>query len=472
MAASLRGRALCSGAGRSFGGWTHRLRPGLRPAPERDVASPLRPKLPTRSKQATLGGNNEAGAGVTYILGGWQSDFARNWSREGLEIGDAFAECVRHGLDACALDADEIECGHVGNFTAELFAGQGQLGGLFGHVDPAFDGLPSARHEAACASGSVAILAATAEIEAGRYDLACVVGIEQMRNVPGRTAAEFLGTAAWAGHEYQDAAYVWPRAFSDLAEEYDQRHGLKYEHLMRISEINFGNARRNPNAQTRGHVFTPEHFTADDVLNPVIEGRTRKMDCGQVTDGAAVVFLASPARAAEYAAKRGLTLDDLPRISGWGHRTAPLSWARKMQASDGQPYVFPQVRRAILDARARAAVSDVAQLDAVETHDCFTATEYMAIDHLGLTDPGESWRAIEDGSIAMGGRLPINPSGGLIGLGHPVGATGVRMLLDASKHVSGAAGDYQVEDARRVQTLNIGGSATTTVSFIVERAAA
>jgi acetyl-CoA C-acetyltransferase len=91
----------------------------------------------------------------------------------------------------------------------------------------------------------------------------------------------------------------------------------------------------------------------------------------------------------------------------------------------------------------------------------------MAIDHLGLTAPGESWKAIEDGDIAMGGKLPINPSGGLIGAGHPVGATGVRMLLDAWKQTAGQAGDYQVEGARTVQTLNIGGSTTTTVSFVV-----
>ena len=91
----------------------------------------------------------------------------------------------------------------------------------------------------------------------------------------------------------------------------------------------------------------------------------------------------------------------------------------------------------------------------------------MAIDHLGLTAPGESWKAVEDGSIAMGGRLPVNPSGGLIGAGHPVGATGVRMALDAFKQVTATAGDCQVEGARTVQTLNIGGSTTTTVSLVV-----
>lgn len=409
---------------------------------------------------------------MIYVLGGWQSDFSRNWAREGMEIADGFAETLNQGLASAKLDPHEIESGHVGNFVGDLFAGQGLLGGFFGLVDPAFDGLPTSRHEAACASGSVALLAATAEIEAGRYDLACVIGLEQMRNVPGKIAAQHLGAAAWAGHEYADAQYVWPRAFSDLAEEYDQRYGLKYEHLMRISEINFGNAKCNPNAQSRGWVFPDNAFSEDAEANPVVEGRTRKMDCGQVTDGAAVVFLASPRRAAEYAAKRGIALASVPRISGWGHRSAPISYRQKIAASEGRSYVFPQVRRAIEDARARAGIADLSQIHAVETHDCFAMTEYMAIDHLGLTGPGESWKAIEDGTIEMGGALPINPSGGLIGLGHPVGATGVRMTLDAFKQVSGTAGNYQVEGARTVQTLNIGGSTTTTVSLIVTSDAA
>jgi len=404
---------------------------------------------------------------MVYILGGWQTDFASNWARQDMDLADAFSEVVGKGLDSVGLDPKDIETGHVGNFVSELFAHQGLLGGFFGLVHPDFDGLPTARHEAACASGSVAILAATAEIEAGRYDLACVVGLEQMRNVSGQTAANYLGAAAWTGHEFADATYVWPRAFSDLAEEYERRYGLKYEHLMRIAEINFANAKRNPNAQTRQWAFNAKSFTADDEANPVVEGRTRKQDCGQVTDGSAVIFLASEKRAAEYAAKRGVPLESLPRIKGWGHRSAPISYSAKVRASADQEYVFPQVRRAIEDARRRAGVTDLGQIDVVETHDCFTTTEYMAIDHLGLTAPGEAWKAIEAGDIEIGGRLPINPSGGLIGLGHPVGATGVRMALDAFKQVTGRAGDYQVEGAKTCQTLNIGGSTTTTVSLVV-----
>ena len=111
----------------------------------------------------------------------------------------------------------------------------------------------------------------------------------------------------------------------------------------------------------------------------------------------------------------------------------------------------------------------VGDIDGIETHDCFTSTEYMAIDHFGITAAGESWKAIEKGDIGLGGRTPINASGGLIGLGHPVGATGVRMVLDSYKQVTGAAGDYQIAGAENVATLNIGGSATTSVSFIIGR---
>ena len=404
---------------------------------------------------------------MVYILGGWQSDFSANWARQGMDFAGAFSQVVGEGLASVDLEPKDIDSGHVGNFVGELFAGQGLLGGFFGLVHPDFDGLPTARHEAACASGSVAILAASAEIEAGRYELSCVVGLEMMRNVPGQKAAENLGSAAWAGYEFQDATFLWPRAFSDLGEEYERRWGLNYDHLAQIAEINFANGKRNPNAQTRDWAFNDKSFTQDDQANPVVEGMIRKNDCGQVTDGAAVVFLASAKRAAEYAAQRGIPLESLPQIKGWGHRSAPISYDRKLRNSEGQPYVFPQVKRAIDDARARAGVSDLAQLDAVETHDCFTTTEYMAIEHLGLTEPGKAWQAIEDGSIAMGGRLPINPSGGLIGCGHPVGATGVRMTLDAFKQVTGTADAYQVEGAKTVQTLNIGGSTTTTVSLVV-----
>jgi len=402
-----------------------------------------------------------------FVLGGYQTDFARNYSRENKDIAALMDEAVEGALAACRIDAGDVETAHVGNFAAELFCHQGVLGGLFAALRPEFDGLPSGRHEAACASGSLAVLGASAEIEAGRYGLACVLGVEFMKNVPAKAAGEYLAVAARAGHEFTDAAYVWPRAFSNLAEVYDERYGLKYEHLGRIAQINLENGKRNPNAQTRNWTYTDKSFQEDDEANPRIEGRIRRNECAQVTDGAAAIFLASRAYAEQWAKRHGLALENIPRILGWGHRSATILFKDKIAASRGKPHVFPHVRDTIQDAFRRAGVADVREIDAIETHDCFAITEYMAIDHFGITAPGEAWKAVEDGTIAFGGRLPVNASGGLIGLGHPVGATGVRMVLDAARQVSGDAGDYQVEGARKVAALNIGGTTTTTCCFVI-----
>ncbi|MCC5989201.1 MAG: acetyl-CoA acetyltransferase [Pararhodobacter sp.] len=403
-----------------------------------------------------------------YILGGAQTDFARNWARDELGIDAMMREALEEGLQATSLEHRDIQSVHVGNFTAELFCGQGQLGGMVASMHPDLSGVPTSRHEAACASGSMAILGASAEIEAGRYDLVCALGVEYMRNVPGQRAAEYLGAAAWAGREWQDATYVWPAAFNDLIEAYSEKYGrVDYAHLGEIARINYENARRNPYAQTRKWQFNEQSFTEDDEANPVIEGRVRRNDCGQVTDGAAAVFLASRRFAEGYAKKRGLKLSDLALIQGWGHRTAPMLMAEKLEESRNSRFVLPQVNQTIREAFARAGIDSPFLLDAIETHDCFAMTEYAAIDCYGITEPGESWKAVEDGTIAAGGRLPINPSGGLIGLGHPVGATGVRMMLDGYRQVTGRAGDCQVEGARRAGLLNIGGSTTTIASFVV-----
>jgi acetyl-CoA C-acetyltransferase len=404
-----------------------------------------------------------------YVLGGYQTDFAKNWSRSGDDISTIVRDTTLGALSACDLQPESIDTIHVGNAFGELHRNQAHLGAMVASTIPAFYGTPASRHEAACASSSVAILAAMAEIEAGRYGCALVLGAEEERNVHGDQAAKNQAAAAWVGHEGETAKFMWPHMFSTLGDEYDKRYGLKYEHLGRIAEINLGNAKRNANSQTRAWKFSPESFLEDDEANPVIEGRIRRQDCGQITDGGAAVILASAEFAAAYAKRRGGTLAQLPYISGWGHRTASLLMNEKLERSRGQLFVLPHVREAICAAWQRAGIAGPEALDAIETHDCFTTTEYMAIDHFGLTAPGESWKAIESGEIGPGGKRPINPSGGLIGTGHPVGATGARMLLDAAKQVTGTAGDYQVEGARTLQTLNIGGSCTTVVSFVVTR---
>lgn len=402
-----------------------------------------------------------------YVLGGFQTDFATNWSRQGDTLFEIMGAATHGALEKTGIDAADVDAIAVGNFTGELFSGQGHLGGFAASLDPAFAGLPTARHEAACASGSAAVLASSADIECGRAELTCVLGVEQMRTVGGEQAAEHLGAAAWRGREAADARFLWPHMFDRLAAEYERRYGLDYRHLMAIAETNFEAARANPNAQTRGWSFTDASFTEDPEANPPIEGRIRRQDCAQITDGAAAVLLASEAYAARYAKRRSIDLEDIPLLAGWGHRTAPMLLEDKLSAAADGEHMFPHVRGAIDDARRRAGLDSVDRIDGAEVHDCFTITEYMIIEHLGMTAPGEAWKAIEAGDHRRGGRLPVNASGGLIGGGHPVGATGVRMVLDAHEQVTGAAGDMQIDGARTMQTVNIGGSATTTISFVV-----
>ena len=402
-----------------------------------------------------------------YVLGGYQTDFARNWTKEQKHFSALMRESVIGALERCDIAPEEIQSAHVGNFAAELYCMQGHLGAFFIEAHPAFSGLPTSRHEAACASGSIALLAASAEIEAGRYDLQAVVGIEQMKTVSPAEGGAYLGTAAWYDREARGIEFPFPKLFGQLGDEYDKRYGLKDEHLAEISRLNYANGKLNPNAQTRTWYMTKEQALCRTDDNPEVGGRIRVADCSQVTDGAVCVFLASREYAERYARGKGIALSDIPTIKGWGHNTARLRFTDKIEESRDDRYVLPHVRSTITAALERAGLADVDGIDGIETHDCFTTSEYMAIDHFGITEPGESWQAIDAGWLEIDGKYPINPSGGLIGAGHPVGATGVRQLLDAYLQVTGQAGEYQVEGARTFQTLNIGGSGTTSASFIV-----
>ena len=402
-----------------------------------------------------------------YVLGGYQTDFARNWTKEKKHFSALMRESVLGALARCNIDPEEVESAHVGNFAAELYCMQGHLGAFFTEVHPAFSGLPTSRHEAACASGSIALLAASAEIEAERYDLQAVVGIEQMKTVSPGEGGSFLGTAAWYEEEADGVDFPFPKLFGRLGDVYDERYGLKDEHLAEISKINYANAKLNPNAQTRTWYMNKEHALCRTDDNAEVGGRIRIADCSQVTDGAVTVFLASRAYAEKYAERQGIALSEIPRIKGWGHNTARLRFSDKVMESRDNRYVLPHVRSTVVNAMKRAGIADADGLDGIETHDCFTTSEYMAIDHFGLTEPGESWKAIEEGWLEIDGKHPINPSGGLIGAGHPVGATGVRQFLDSYLQVTGQAGDFQVEGAKNFQTLNIGGGGTTSCSFIV-----
>ncbi len=411
-----------------------------------------------------------------YILGGAQTDFERNWTKEGKGMVAVLKEVLADGLNGAGLNFNDVRTLNkdnrvacfVGNFIAEKYVDQGHLGAFLTEVDSAFYGVPSARYEAACASSSVAIDAAATKIRSNDYDVAIVVGWELMKTVESRVGGDYLGRAAYYEKEGKGVDLPFPKLFGKLADEtlnkYPDLDEKRYmDALARISMINYSNAKRNPLAQTRKWFMSYEQASMRDTdTNPLVGGRLGVSDCSQVTDGAAVVVLCSE----KFIEERKIS--NKPIIKGYGHRTAPMLFEKKMADNVDSLYTLPWTRQACMDAYKRSGLN-VEDIDVFETHDCFTSSEYAAISAFGLTKPGKEYEAIESGMITFEGKKPINPSGGLIGCGHPVGASGARMLLDLYKQVTGSAGGYQVADARNGMMLNIGGSATTNYVFIVGR---
>ena len=409
-----------------------------------------------------------------YILGGTQTDFERNWKKEGKGMVALLKEVIADGLEKAGISFDDIKelnkdnrvaC-FVGNFIAEKYTEQGHLGAFLTEANPAFYGVPSARYEAACASSSVAIDAAQAKIQTGDYDVAIVVGWELMKTVDSKVGGDFLGRAAYYEKEGKGIDLPFPKLFGKLADEtlkkYPNLDEKRYmDALARISVINYSNAKRNPLAQTRKWFMSYEQAsTRGTETNPLVGGKLAVSDCSQVTDGAAIVVLCSE----RFVRERGIT--NKPIIKGYGHRTAPMLFEKKMADNAGSAFILPWTRQAVLDAYRRSGLT-VDDIDVFETHDCFTSSEYAAISSFGITEPGKEYEAVESGLIAFDGKKPINPSGGLIGCGHPVGASGARMLLDLYKQVTGTAGGYQVAGVKNAMMLNIGGSATTNYVFVV-----
>lgn len=409
-----------------------------------------------------------------YILGGAQTDFERNWSKEGKGVIALLKEVIDDGLknigvsynDIIELNKDGRVACYVGNFIGEYYVNQGHLGALLTEVNPAFYGVPSARYEAACASGSVALDAAITKIKAGEYDLTLVIGWELMKTVDSKTCGDFLGRAAFYEDEAKGLDFPFPKLFGKLADETIKKYNLdekRYlDNLAKISVTNYSNAKRNPYSQTKKWFMNEAQASnRGTATNSIIGSKIGISDCSQVTDGAVIVALAS-----EKYVKENFGSREFPIVKGMGHRVAPMKFEEKIADSADSEYVLKWTRQTVLDAYKSAGMS-VDDIDFFETHDCFTSSEYVAISAFGITEPGHEYEAIEDNRIIFDGDKPINPSGGLIGCGHPVGATGVRMFLDLYKQVAQEASGYQLKKADNGMMLNIGGSATTNYVFVV-----
>ena len=381
------------------------------------------------------------------VIGVGLTKFGELWDKSFRQlISEAGAKAI---LDS-GVTGKDIDAMYIGSMSSGRFIGQEHIGALvadasgFSHLH-----IPATRVEGACASGALAIRQGYLSIASGANDVVIVGGIEKMNDVGGGAATETLATAADQEWEAFFGA-TFPGLYAMIATRHMHEYNTTKEQLAQVAVKNHYNGARNPHAQYRREITLEQAMNATMVASPL-----GLMDCSPVSDGAAAVVLCSLEKAKEFT-------DKIVKIIGSG------------QASDT---LALHARRDIttLDATVHAAKKAYEQakktpkdIDFAEVHDCFTIAEICAIEDLGFVKKGKGGLAVEQKITTLDGKIPVNTSGGLKAKGHPVGATGVAQMVEATTQLRGESDKRQVKDAKIGLTHNVGGSGATCVVHILE----
>jgi acetyl-CoA acetyltransferase len=403
-----------------------------------------------------------------YILGAGRTDFKRNLKKEGKTIRHIIIEAGRKALADAKIDPGEIEAAAVGNFNAGQFTKQLHLGAFVPEIDEKLHGIPTMHTEAACASGALSVLLGAQWIMGGFHDAVLVVAAEQQKTMSSLDGSDVLGAAAdyhIEKPEYGD--FMFPKLFGRIAQIYIDKYGASPDDLAAVAYKNYAHAALNPLAQMRETNLTYDCASQVSEKNPSVAPPLRVSDCSQITDGAAALVLVS----GKYLDRIGRDKSKLPRLLGYGHTTDYLALEKKDVPT------FSTARKAAQKAFGMANLKP-RDMHGAEVHDCFSITEIVAYEILGLAEPGKGAELAKSGATALpqvrgehvSGKIdfeiPVNTGGGLIGDGHPVGATGVRQVVDAYQQLTNQAGARQIEGAKNFLTFNMGGSLTTSVAMI------
>jgi acetyl-CoA C-acetyltransferase len=366
----------------------------------------------------------------------WEKSHRQIWTEAALEaIADA--------------GVDHVDALYVGCMSGGLFMGQEHLGALL--ADQLGMGpIPGTRVESACASGGLAFRQAYLAVASGEHDIVLASGLEKMTDVDGGAATYALSTAADQEYECYHGI-TFPGLYAMMARVHMHRYGTTREQLARVAVKNHANGLLNPLAQFQSKI------TVDDVLESVlVADPLRVLDCSPITDGAAAVILAAlPQKGSKRAPVKVAASAAATDTIGL-HDRADIAWLRSTEVAAARAY-----------AQAGITPED---LSFCEVHDCFTIAEVMVVEALGLTGRGKGGEAAASGMTALGGRVPVNPSGGLKSKGHPVGATGIAQVREAVLQLRGESEGRQVKGARWGLTQNMGGTGASSVVHIFTHA--
>lgn len=377
------------------------------------------------------------------VIGVGMQKWGELWEKS---IRDIFVESALLAMDDAGVD--HIDSMYVGSMSPGIFASQEHLESVMAD----FLGqpyIPATRVESACASGGLAFRLAWMEVASGISDVVLAGGVEKMTDVSGGEATHALATAAdmkWEGM----SGVTFPGLYAMMAVAHMAKYGTTREQLAHVAVKNHEHGSMNPRAQF------PMKISVEQVLNSVkVADPLNILDCSPITDGAACAILVPVDKIKQYK-NPGV------KIIGSGHATDTIALHGREEVS---------AIRAAEEAAKRAyamAGKTPGDIDFAEVHDCFTIAEIIISEALGFFAPGKGGPGVEAGETKLGGRIPINVSGGLKSKGHPVGATGVAQIVEVTEQLRGESGPRQVKDAKIGLTQNMGGSGGSSLVHILE----
>ncbi len=375
------------------------------------------------------------------IVGMGCTKFGEHWNRS---ASDLLVDAVQDAYGSAGIEPDNVDAYWLGT------TGSG-ISGLTLSEPLKIQYKPVTRLENMCATGSEAMRNAAYAVASGAYDLVMAVGVEKLKD------SGFSGlTGSAPPGDGTESGMTAPANFSLLAPAYAEKYGVDLETmrdvLTKIAYKNHYNGARNEKAQFQREVPVEKINSS-----PKIAGMLGIMDCSGVSDGAAAAVICRAEDAHKY--------NDNPIfIKALSFVAGPAEGAKRQ---DYDFTTFPEVVESARDAYEQAGIEDARdQISMAEVHDCFTPTELVLMEDLGFSPRGQAWKDTMDGRFDLDGDQPVNPDGGLKSFGHPIGASGLRMMYEMWLQLRGEAGERQIAEPKLGLTHNLGGAPGRCVSFV------
>ncbi|MEM2197146.1 MAG: thiolase domain-containing protein [Sulfolobales archaeon] len=384
--------------------------------------------------------------GDVAVIGVGMTKFGEHWDKQ---LRDLFVEAALEALEDANVSLKDIKAMFIGNMGSGMWVEQEHLGPLLADY-LGIPGVPSLKVETACASSGMAFRLGVMSVAAGLHDIVLVGGVEKMSDVTTGESTHHLATAA--DREWE-AFYgvTFPGLFALMARRHMKQYGTTREQLAKVAVKNHKHGSYNPKAQYQRVI------SVEDVLNsPLVADPLRLLDCSPISDGAAAVVIARSDIARRFT-------DTPVYVLGSGAASDTIALHDRDDITT--------LRSVVLAAKEAYSMAKVEPKDVnfAEVHDCFTIAEILAYEDLGFARKGEGGRLIDEGVTELGGKIPVNPSGGLKAKGHPVGATGIAQVVEVTLQLRNEAGKRQVPNAEIGLTQNIGGSGASCVVHILGR---